>query len=71
MAKPNGKWECSLCRRVWDGSELYEEPRSTSAQTTWTCHDLTCGGVCHPVREPQQPATALKQETAQNKAISR
>ena len=68
MAKPNGKWECRLCKSIWEGSQLYEEARFTS--TTWTCHDLTCGGICHPVREIQQPDTALKHETAKNKAIS-
>ncbi len=41
MSKPIGTYQCVICARIWDGSELYEDPTSTAIR--WTCGDLTCG----------------------------
>jgi len=43
--KPAGRFKCAACGTEWDGSQLYQDPR-TSGQT---CGDLTCGGNVRPV----------------------
>jgi len=42
--KPDGLWKCRACGRTWNGKQLYDDPLAD--WTTWTCTDLTCGGVC-------------------------
>lgn len=49
MNKPTGKWKCRNCNTTWNGSNLYQDPRSTAVK--WTCGDLSCGGTCDEVAE--------------------
>ena len=56
LMKPEGKWRCRACGRIWDGSQLYEKLGYTNPRW-WTCHDLFCGGTCDRIRE-----TTLAQE---------
>ena len=44
MNKPVGQWKCRVCKSVWHGSQLYQDPMYTV--TVWTCGDLECGGTC-------------------------
>lgn len=49
MEKPKGKFRSVACSKVWDGSELYDDPMSTAVR--WTCGDLTCGANVLLLRE--------------------
>lgn len=42
MEKPTGTFECLACGRIWDGSELFGDPKSTAPK--WECGNLFCGG---------------------------
>lgn len=46
--KPPGRWHCRACHREWDGSELIQDPQSTSI--VWTCGDYCCGGTCDKIK---------------------
>lgn len=47
--KPSGNFQCVVCGRIWNGSELYHDPMSTAVR--WTCGDLTCGANVRKVNE--------------------
>lgn len=56
--KPEGKWRCRACGKIWDGSQLHEKPGYTSPPPPfpppwWTCHDLFCGGTCDRVQKEE------------------
>lgn len=59
--KPQGKWRCRVCKTVWDGSQLYQDPARTA--TVWTCGNLFCGAICDQV--PDHPASIVKTSTHQ------
>ena len=50
--KPEGKFKCVVCGKVWDGSELYIDPQSLGLR--WCCGDLTCGGSVMVVRNDER-----------------
>ena len=39
--KPKGTYKCVACGKIWDGSELYQDPRNIGGR--WSCGDLFCG----------------------------
>ena len=55
MDKPTGKFQCVVCKRIWDGSQVYLDP--TVFAVVWTCGDLTCGARVRKVQsEPEKNA---------------
>lgn len=42
--KPEGEYVCLACGEVWEGKDLYFDPR-VGATGAWTCGYLFCGGV--------------------------
>ncbi|GAG30010.1 unnamed protein product [marine sediment metagenome] len=47
--KPKGTYQCLACGKLWDGSELFDDPMVTGRH--WTCGDLFCGASVRKVSD--------------------
>lgn len=58
MGKPIGTFQCVLCDEKCDGSELFQDPKSTA--TRWTCSKAFCGGNVRKISDEPFVRTTTK-----------